>query len=81
MRVEIEATGSPAHGAHVHKGANAIDCLRVALDRLKHLETQPVDPPGSVTQAIARADIRLPVCITTAVLAAKRARGSTRCAV
>ena len=26
--IEIEAEGSPAHGAHVHKGVNAIDRLR-----------------------------------------------------
>ena len=115
MWVEIEATGSPAHGAHVHRGTNAIDRLRVALDRLKDLETTPV--PGAAgrhagdrqgqgrspsrcraraksetlqrvtvnigtieggtspnlvpTHAIARADIRLPVGITTDVLVAK----------
>ena len=38
MWVEVEATGSPAHGAHVHKGTNAIDRLRAALDRVKELE-------------------------------------------
>jgi succinyl-diaminopimelate desuccinylase len=112
MWVEIEASGSPAHGAHVHKGVNAIDRLRAALDRLKDLEDLPVDAPPAVTRAIAlaspvsealsgpgesatlgrvtvnigtieggtspnlvpthaiaRADIRLPVGITTAVLA------------
>jgi acetylornithine deacetylase/succinyl-diaminopimelate desuccinylase-like protein len=114
MWVEVEATGSPAHGAHVHRGVNAIDRLRVALDRLKDLETvrceappivtraiaaaRPISEPlsgvgesetlqrvtvniGTIeggaspnlvpTQAIARADIRLPVGITTGVLAAK----------
>lgn len=114
MWVEIEATGSPAHGAHVHRGINAIDRLRVALDLLKDLETIPFQAPPVVTQAIAkaraiseplsgkgesatlqqvtvnigtieggtspnlvpthaiaRADIRLPVGITTDVLAAK----------
>jgi acetylornithine deacetylase/succinyl-diaminopimelate desuccinylase-like protein len=114
MWVEVEATGSPAHGAHVHRGTNAIDRLRVALDRLKELETIPFQAPPVVTQAIAkarpiseplsgtgesevlqrvtvnigtieggtspnlvpthaiaRADIRLPVGITTDVLAAK----------
>jgi acetylornithine deacetylase/succinyl-diaminopimelate desuccinylase-like protein len=114
MWVEVEATGSPAHGAHVHRGVNAIDRLRVALDRLKDLETIPFRAPPVVTQsiasakaiseplsgagesetlqrvtvnigtieggtspnlvpthAIARADIRLPVGITTDVLAAK----------
>lgn len=114
MWVEIETTGSPAHGAHVHKGTNAIDRLRTALDYLKQLEDLPFQSPPVVTnaigkakpiseplsgageadtlsrvtvnigtieggtspnlvptQAIARADIRLPVGITTDVLAAK----------
>jgi succinyl-diaminopimelate desuccinylase len=114
MWVEVEATGSPAHGAHVHRGTNAIDRLRGALDRLKDLETIPFQAPPVVTQAIAkakpiseplsgagesevlqrvtvnigmieggtspnlvpthaiaRADIRLPIGITTDVLAAK----------
>ena len=55
MWVEVEATGSPAHGAHVHRGANAIDRLRGALDRLKDLETVPFQAPPVVTDAIARA--------------------------
>ncbi len=114
MWVEIEAVGAPAHGAHVHKGTNAIDRLRIALDRLKDLEDVPFQAPPVVTaaiarakaiseslsgageadtlgrvtvnigtieggaspnlvptHAIARADIRLPVGITTDVLAAK----------
>jgi acetylornithine deacetylase/succinyl-diaminopimelate desuccinylase-like protein len=114
MWVEVEATGSPAHGAHVHKGTNAIDRLRGALDCLKQLEDVPFQSPPVVTNAIgkakpiseplsgageadtlsrvtvnigtieggtspnlvpthaiARADIRLPVGITTDVLAAR----------
>jgi len=55
MWVEVEATGSPAHGAHVHKGTNAIDRLRVALDRLKDLEDVPFQAPPIVTAAIAKA--------------------------
>jgi acetylornithine deacetylase/succinyl-diaminopimelate desuccinylase-like protein len=55
MWVEIEAAGSPAHGAHVHKGTNAIDRLRAALDRLKALEDVPFQAPPVVTAAIARA--------------------------
>jgi len=118
MWVEVEATGSPAHGAHVHKGVNAIDRLRKALDRLKALERLKVEAPPSVTSAIAaakriseklsgkgeaqtlgrvtvnigtiegglspnlvpthaiaKADIRLPVGITTDVLMAKLDEG------
>jgi succinyl-diaminopimelate desuccinylase len=114
MWIEVEATGSPAHGAHVHRGANAIDRLRQALDRLKELEAIPFRVPAAVTEAIsgakaisealsgageahtlsrvtvnigtieggtspnlvpthaiARADIRLPVGISTDVLSAK----------
>jgi succinyl-diaminopimelate desuccinylase len=55
MWVEVEATGAPAHGAHVHRGTNAIDRLRVALDRLKDLEGVPFQAPPVVTKAIARA--------------------------
>lgn len=55
MWVEVEATGSPAHGAHVHRGVNAIDRLRLALDSLKSLEALPLETPASVVQAIARA--------------------------
>ena len=114
MWVEIETTGAPAHGAHVHKGTNAIDRLRTALDYLKQLEDVPFQSPPVVTSAIgkakpiseplsgageadtlsrvtvnigtieggtspnlvpthaiARADIRLPVGVTTDVLAAR----------
>lgn len=53
--IEVEATGSPAHGAHVHRGTNAIDRLRAALDRLKDLEGVPFQAPPVVTRAIAQA--------------------------
>jgi acetylornithine deacetylase/succinyl-diaminopimelate desuccinylase-like protein len=53
--VEIEAEGRPAHGAHVHKGTNAIDRLRQALDGLKRLEDLPVVAPADVTSAIMAA--------------------------
>jgi succinyl-diaminopimelate desuccinylase len=49
---EIEATGSPAHGAHVHKGVNAIDRLCDALARLRGLEQLSIDAPASVLAAI-----------------------------
>jgi succinyl-diaminopimelate desuccinylase len=53
--VELEAGGHPAHGAHVHKGKNAIDRLRRALDGLKRLESLSVEAPAAVTSAIAAA--------------------------
>ena len=53
--VELEAVGQPAHGAHVHKGHNAIDRLRRALDGLKRLEDLPVEAPASVSSAVAAA--------------------------
>lgn len=53
--LRIEAAGSPAHGAHVHKGANAIDRLREALDRVKKLEALPVRAPAAVARAIRKA--------------------------
>jgi succinyl-diaminopimelate desuccinylase len=55
MWVEVEAAGAPAHGAHVHRGTNAIDRLRTALDRLKDLEEVPFQAPPVVIEAIARA--------------------------
>jgi succinyl-diaminopimelate desuccinylase len=53
--IEIEAEGQPAHGAHVHKGVNAIDRLREALDALKRLEALPAVAPIEVTRAIEQA--------------------------
>jgi succinyl-diaminopimelate desuccinylase len=53
--LEIEATGKPAHGAHVHKGINAIDRLRAALDAVKQLEALPVSTPPAISAAIDHA--------------------------
>jgi succinyl-diaminopimelate desuccinylase len=53
--IEIDAEGQPAHGAHVHRGVNAIDRLRAALDALKRLEALPVAASPEVTRAIAEA--------------------------
>lgn len=55
--IEIEAEGQPAHGAHVHKGVNAIDRLREALDALKRLEALPAKAPIEVTRAIGEAAV------------------------
>ena len=114
MWVEVEATGSPAHGAHVHRGTNAIDRLRAGArspegarghslpgagrrhrsDRGAKAISEALSGAGEAdtlsrvtvnigtieggtspnlvpTHAIARADIRLPVGITTDVLAHK----------
>lgn len=60
--IEIEAHGQPAHGAHVHKGINAIDRLLTALAALKSLEALPVAAPLDVTNAIkAAASISEPI--------------------
>jgi succinyl-diaminopimelate desuccinylase len=53
--IDIEAVGSPAHGAHVHRGINAIDRLRAALDALKRAENIVADAPPQVIAAIAAA--------------------------
>ena len=53
--IEIEAQGQPAHGAHVHKGVNAIDRLLGALAALKGLEALRVTAPIAVTNAIRAA--------------------------
>jgi acetylornithine deacetylase/succinyl-diaminopimelate desuccinylase-like protein len=53
--IEVEARGVAAHGAHVHKGENAIDRLRAALDLVKDLERLPVVAPAAVVRAIAEA--------------------------
>ncbi len=50
--IEVEATGKPAHGAHVHLGVNAIDRLRAALDALASLRDMPFTAPPEVAQAI-----------------------------
>jgi acetylornithine deacetylase/succinyl-diaminopimelate desuccinylase-like protein len=53
--IEVDATGTAAHGAHVHLGENAIDRLRAALDVVAALRDLPVAAPPAVTAAIAAA--------------------------
>jgi len=53
--LEMNATGVPAHGAHVHRGVNAIDRLRRALDALDTLRSLPVNAPAPVKRAIEAA--------------------------
>jgi succinyl-diaminopimelate desuccinylase len=51
--IEIEAAGHMAHGAHVHRGVNAIDRLRAALDALTALRDLTPAPPEGITRAIS----------------------------
>jgi acetylornithine deacetylase/succinyl-diaminopimelate desuccinylase-like protein len=61
--IEIAAEGKAAHGAHVHLGVNAMDRLRVALDRVSALRDLPVAMPDQVRSAIAAAkSISEPLC-------------------
>ncbi|KAK7754355.1 hypothetical protein SLS62_003648 [Diatrype stigma] len=54
--LEIQASGRSAHGAHVHRGKNAIDILLKAVDAVKRaLEDLPVSMPGVVGETIAAA--------------------------
>ncbi|KAM5448049.1 hypothetical protein MaudCBS49596_005635 [Microsporum audouinii] len=55
--VDIEAVGVPAHGAHVHRGLNAIDRLRKALDAVYELEKITVPTPTEVGDAIDTAQV------------------------
>ena len=53
--IEVEASGTAAHGAHVHLGENAIDRLRAALDAVAALRGMAVPAPPAVSAAIAAA--------------------------
>ncbi|KAK3185534.1 hypothetical protein K4F52_005632 [Lecanicillium sp. MT-2017a] len=55
--VEMEATGLGAHGAHVHRGVNAIDNLLCALRRLKTIEGLPFDADSDVQAVIESAKL------------------------
>lgn len=53
---EMSAVGKAGHGAHVHRGINAIDRLVDGMAKLKvALEGMPVDAPPEVAAAIAAA--------------------------
>ena len=61
--IEISAEGKAAHGAHVHLGVNAMDRLRVALDRVSALRELSAAMPDQVRSAIAGAkSISEPLC-------------------
>ncbi len=53
--IDISAFGKVAHGAHVHRGINAIDLLRAAMDALSQLSDYTVQTPKEVAQVIADA--------------------------
>lgn len=58
MWVELNAVGKPSHGAHVHKGKNAIDSLVEGITRLNtELEAIEVNAPKSVTEAIEKSSV------------------------
>ncbi len=53
--LEVTAKGRSAHGAHVHLGANALERLMAALERLLALKRVPVKTPGPIAAAIRSA--------------------------
>ncbi len=53
--IDVFASGKAAHGAHVHRGVNAIDVLRAAMDALSQLSDHPVHTPDDVARVIAEA--------------------------
>jgi succinyl-diaminopimelate desuccinylase len=53
--LDIEAKGRPAHGAHVHRGQNAIELLLKALEKLFTLNDYPTKLPQEVEKAIMEA--------------------------
>jgi acetylornithine deacetylase/succinyl-diaminopimelate desuccinylase-like protein len=50
--LDVEASGKAAHGAHVHKGINAIDRIIGAIQALQKLREREVVPPQIVAEAI-----------------------------
>jgi succinyl-diaminopimelate desuccinylase len=54
--ISLEAKGRASHGAHVHKGRNAIDKLLQAISRIKSgLAELPVHAPDAVVRSILEA--------------------------
>ena len=50
--VTVEAEGVAAHGAHVHRGINAIDRLRAAMDAIAKIANHPVRTPDTIKLSI-----------------------------
>lgn len=61
--IELRAEGKAGHGAHVHRGINAIDRLVEGIRRINsELAALPVNAPPEVTQAIlAAAEVSEPL--------------------
>ncbi len=60
--INVFASGKPAHGAHVHRGINAIDIMRKAMNTLEGLSDMTVATPESVAKVIQHAfDISEPL--------------------
>lgn len=55
--VEVRAMGKAAHGAHVHRGINAIDKLIDGISKIKDLEMLHVRGEADVAQAIEAAKL------------------------
>jgi succinyl-diaminopimelate desuccinylase len=53
--IDVFATGKPSHGAHIHRGKNAIDMLRKAMDTLSELSDHAVSTPLNVAKVIKEA--------------------------
>jgi succinyl-diaminopimelate desuccinylase len=54
--IDLSVQGRSAHGAHVHRGENAIDALLAALAGLKSLEALPISLPEEVARTMAAAE-------------------------
>lgn len=52
---EVEAEGTSAHGAHLHRGVNAIDRLMQALDEIRRAVALTPQPPEEVLGTIVAA--------------------------
>jgi acetylornithine deacetylase/succinyl-diaminopimelate desuccinylase-like protein len=52
---DVEAEGTSAHGAHLHRGVNAIDRLMQAVDEIRRAVALTPKPPQEVLDTIASA--------------------------
>jgi acetylornithine deacetylase/succinyl-diaminopimelate desuccinylase-like protein len=52
---DVEAEGTSAHGAHLHRGVNAIDRLMQAVDEIRRAVALTPKPPQDVLDTIASA--------------------------